>query len=399
MKNKKTLIVIILLLCLIIIGCLYFWILPAMHAHECKNRVYLELKDKADDIKKSVVGIIPENKNENGASHNGIGSGVIFRRNGNTYYVVTAAHVVEKNSLYKIFTINTAFSGKVVEVDDNVNFQIPDDNYYDSLLNSKIEYISENIDLAILSFESDEELPVMEFETNKLQVGDKVIAIGHPEGNRYMVTYGTIKSDIKSVTIGTKGTDKKKKDKIVEHDAYLNFGSSGGVLISKNMKIAGINIGGAFSLFGYFDKGFMIPSDIVQNVIDAWNSVNNNNETNIDTIQTSNSWNKDNVTMKVLEVLDNNTSATLEINDKNDNPISWETEFSIQKMSDGDNNWYDLISKVKFGGARNLVSPDEHGITTMKIDWSSMYGSLKNGTYRIVKHKDFTTLYSEPFSI
>ena len=90
------------------------------------------------------------------------------------------------------------------------------------------------------------------------------MCIGHPEGNRYFKSYGTITSDLKTVTTVTKSTGKTTTDKILEHDAYLNFGNSGGVAISENMKIAGINIGGAFTITGHFSKGFMIPYDIVE---------------------------------------------------------------------------------------------------------------------------------------
>lgn len=269
--NKKIVLVSIITLCLIIIGCLYFWIIPSKKEKESKERIYLDLKDKVENAKKSVVGIIPENKEKDGFSHNGIGSGVIFEKVDNTYYVITAGHVVEeKNDSYKIFTINTKFSGETIKADDNVSFEIPDETYYDSLLSSKIEYISENLDLAIISFKTEEELPILKFETNRLKVGDKIVAIGHPEGNRYATTYGNITSDIKSATMITKGTNNKKTDKVMEHNAYLNFGNSGGVAISENMKIAGINIGGSFNILGYFKNGVMIPSDIVQNTIKEW---------------------------------------------------------------------------------------------------------------------------------
>ena len=43
---------------------------------------------------------------------------------------------------------------------------IPDEKYYSSLLDLTVEYKSETTDLAIVSFTSDEELPVLEFETN-----------------------------------------------------------------------------------------------------------------------------------------------------------------------------------------------------------------------------------------
>lgn len=273
MNKKKIIIIIAALICMLLVGCLYFWILPSRFENQCKNRVYPELKDRVEEAKKSVVGIIPENQEKDGISHNGIGSGVIFDKIGNTYYVVTAAHVVEgNNNLYKIFTINTKFSGETINIDDNVDILIPDEKYYDSLLTAKIEYLSNNADLAIVSFESEDEFPIMKFETSKLKKGQRIVAIGHPGGKRYYTSYGTITSGVKSITMVTKSTGKRGTDKIIEHNAYLNFGNSGGPIISENMKIAGINIGGKFNLLGYFKKGFMIPFDIIQDNINEWRS-------------------------------------------------------------------------------------------------------------------------------
>ncbi len=46
-----------------------------------------------------------------------------------------------------------------------------------------------------------------------------------------------------------------------------------------------------------------------------------------------------------------------------------------------------------------VMFPNEKGITEIQLDWKDVYGELKKGTYRVVKNKNFTTLYSEPFNI
>jgi len=147
----------------------------------------------------------------------------------NIYYVVTAKHVVDKE-------------------------------YYESLLDSKIEYISDTTDLAILSFEYDGDLTVLDFESEKISKNDKIMVIGHPEGKRYKITYGYIKSGLKDF----------RGDKVIEHDAYMKQGNSGGVALTKNMKIAGINIAGTFTLSGHYRFGYMIPYDIVKSNIETW---------------------------------------------------------------------------------------------------------------------------------
>ena len=86
------------------------------------------------------------------------------------------------------------------------------------------------------------------------------MVIGHPEGNKYKITYGYIKSELINV----------RGDKVIEHNAYMKQGNSGGVALSENMKIVGINISGKFTLLGHFRFGYMIPCDIVEDNINTW---------------------------------------------------------------------------------------------------------------------------------
>ncbi len=179
---------------------------------------------------------------------------------------------------------------------------------------------------------------------------------------------------------------------MLEHNAYINFGNSG-VIIDKNMKFLGINTKSSTSILGYFKSGFIISSDTIQNVIKHAHFFNNDLDQNIY------SWDKDKVIIKVLQISNNNSSAIIEITDKNEKPISWGYDFTVQKMSEGDKKWYDLTSEPKIEMLRKIASPDENGITRMEIDWSNMYSNLKKGTYRIVKYNEFVTVYSNPFKI
>ena len=134
--------------------------------------------------------------------------------------------------------------------------------YYESLLDGKIEYVSQTEDLAILSFEYNGELTVLNFENEELSINDRIMVIGHPEGNRYQISYGYIKSNLKYV----------RNNKVLEHNAYMRQGNSGGVALTENMKIAGINISGKFTLLGHYRAGYMIPKDIVKENINLFNT-------------------------------------------------------------------------------------------------------------------------------
>ena len=64
-----------------------------------KNLVFNDMQDKSYNVVRGIVGIIPEKEINGLTSHNGIGSGAIFDKKDNTYYVVTAKHVIKEDSL------------------------------------------------------------------------------------------------------------------------------------------------------------------------------------------------------------------------------------------------------------------------------------------------------------
>ena len=390
MKNKKS--IIIGLVLGIIIMALYLYIIPIIHENNCKSRVYDDMKKQEDIIKKSIVGIMHESETEDLKTSGSFGSGVIFNKVDNVYYAITAKHVVDdKNSSYKLFTINTKFSGETIEAGNNISIEVPDENYYESLIDVKLEYMSDSTDLAIISFISDEDLPVLEFEEKEINIGDKIMCIGHPEGHKYYVSFGTITSNIKNIAF-SKSNKNEKPTSVIEHNAYLNQGNSGGVAISKNMKIVGINVGGAFTITGKFSNGYMIPNTIVKENISKYNkSKDNSND-----LKLSDNWSSDKVKMSMKNI--SKESAILAIEDKNDIPTSWDTKYSIQRLSEA-NVWYDMKTNVSMENLMKVMSPNDAGITEIPLDWKDMYGELKKGTYRIVKNKNFITLYSESFNI
>ena len=270
MKYKKAILIGIMIG--IIIISLHFFVIPIIHENNCKSRVYSDMKKNEAKIKKSIIGIMPENEVEGLKRRGGFGSGVIFEKIDNVYYAITAKHVVsDKSSSYKLFTIKTEFSGEKIDAGNNINIEIPDEKYYESLIDAKIEYISDSTDLAIISFQSDENLPILELEEKEIKKGEKIMCIGHPEGHKYFVSYGVITSNSKEITY-TKSDKKEHSDVVTEHNAYLNQGNSGGVATNKDGKIVGINVGGAFTITGKFSRGYMIPNDIIKENINTWKS-------------------------------------------------------------------------------------------------------------------------------
>lgn len=200
MKNKNLIFIVLLIIVIVITFVIIKEVILIIKEKESKNRVFNDMQDKSYDVVRGIVGIISENEINGLTNHSGIGSGAIIDKKDNTYYVVTAKHVINvKNSKFKIFNKDTEFSGQTVKADENVNFEIPDDKYYESMLDGKVEYVSQTDDIAIMSFEYDGNLTVLDFDNKELYVDDRIMVIGHPEGNRYRITYGYIKSDLKNV--------------------------------------------------------------------------------------------------------------------------------------------------------------------------------------------------------
>ena len=109
-------------------------------------------------------------------------------------------------------------------------------------------------------------------------------------------------------------------------------------------------------------------------------------------------WKTENVKITVKKDSINKTSATIIIEDKNENTVYWGMNFAIQK-AENDDNWVDIITKERITWLETAMKPNDNGITEMQLDWSELYGTLSYGTYRIVKYSGLSTIFSEPFEI
>ncbi len=267
MKKERFTNYVVILLCTSAVLVYAVLIRPVLHERSCRKRVFEDMRERLDEVTLSVIGILPRTEKEDGSvSYGGGGTGVIYAVKNNTYYAVTAAHVVNNpEAENKVYTLKTEYS--VDPVMEEIGIEAAAESFYESLADAKIEYISPDADIAVISFESEDELSCAEFEEKMPEKGDRIVCLGHPDSRKLTVTYGTIKTGLKTVEMKDKGTGIKASDNVMEHDAWLNAGSSGGPAFSENMKLYGINTGGSFSLTGNFRKGFMIPSDQLEECI------------------------------------------------------------------------------------------------------------------------------------
>ncbi|MBQ7522036.1 MAG: trypsin-like peptidase domain-containing protein [Clostridia bacterium] len=268
-KTKKkiiTVIVCIIVAVAVLISILF--IVPAVYDKKCQNRVFEDMQLQLDKVKTSVIGIIPKTVNEDGSiNYSGGGSGVVFEKKDGTYYALSAGHVVaDQQATFKVYTDKTQYNTVDNAVFEQFGIEVVESDFYDSLSDAKVEYVSSESDIAIVSFRSDDDLTVAELTSKDLSKGDRIVCLGHPENKQLTVTYGNITVPLKTIN------DKSKTYVVTEHNAYLNFGNSGGGAFSEDMKLTGINTGGYFTTFHYFQGGIYVPSSQLQKFIQEWKS-------------------------------------------------------------------------------------------------------------------------------
>ncbi len=163
-----------------------------------------------------------------------LGSGVIIERRG---IVVTNNHVVEGA--------------------DDIRIALADGREFESRVLLK----DERFDLAILALEGDGPFPAIEFgDTDMIEVGDIVLAIGNPFGVGQTVTSGIVSAVARNrVGVSDFGF-------FIQTDAAINPGNSGGALIDMNGRLIGINTAIFTRSGGSNGIGFAIPANLVRAV-------------------------------------------------------------------------------------------------------------------------------------
>ena len=171
----------------------------------------------------------------------GMGSGVIVRKSGNTYYVLTNQHVTgtAEKIIVKLYNGHTA-EGKLVGGD-------------------------QRRDIALVSFESNEkDIAIAELgNSDAVEVGDIVFAVGSPLGYVSTVTRGMVSA------VGRSGGPNNNINDFIQTDAAINQGNSGGPLVNIYGQVIGINTWIASSSGGSQGLGFSIPINNVKGAIDS----------------------------------------------------------------------------------------------------------------------------------
>lgn len=174
----------------------------------------------------------------------GIGSGIIVRREGDTVYVLTNAHV----------------AGAA----DQIRLRLYDGREFEA----ELVGADENRDLALVRFETDEQVPLARLgNSDDVQVGDFVLAIGNPLGFESTVTSGIV-SAIERQAPPRPGMPVLTQ--YIQTDAAINRGNSGGALVNLRGEVVGINAWIASQTGGSIGLGFAIPINNAQRAIDQF---------------------------------------------------------------------------------------------------------------------------------
>lgn len=177
------------------------------------------------------------------------GSGVVVDGRG---YIVTNNHVISEAATNPSkFKISVVFNdGK--EVPANLVGRDP------------------KTDLAVLKVDNVNNLTVARMgDSDKLTVGEEVIAAGAPLGLRSTVTQGIISALHRPVPLSGEGSDTDTVIDGVQTDASINHGNSGGPLINMNSEVIGINTAGKSLSDSASGLGFAIPVNEVKDVVQA----------------------------------------------------------------------------------------------------------------------------------
>ena len=116
-------------------------------------------------------------------------------------------------------------------------------------------------EIALIKIETDDDLPVLEIgDTDKLQTGEWVIAIGNPFGLKETLTVGVVSAK------GRSGIGITDYEDFIQTDAAINPGNSGGPLLNIDGKVVGINTAIYSRSGGYMGIGFAVPIDMAMRV-------------------------------------------------------------------------------------------------------------------------------------
>lgn len=192
------------------------------------------------EINTELNGIVSTNPkiedyfNPKGDKQLSLGSGFIIDKDG---YIITNNHVIDKA--------------------EKINVTLADNKQFEAKLIGK----DNKTDIALIKIDAGKELPFAKMgNSDKIRVGDWIVAIGNPFGLGGSVTAGIVSAKSRDIESGP-------YDNFIQTDASINQGSSGGPMFNLNGEVIGINSAIFSTSGGSMGIGFAVPINLADFVI------------------------------------------------------------------------------------------------------------------------------------
>ncbi len=183
----------------------------------------------------------PRQRDQDAPVARGKGSGVIINSNG---YIVTNNHVVENASTVEVIMNNhSSYKAEVIGTDPTS-------------------------DLALVKIDAKDLPSVKMVNSDDVQIGEWVLAIGNPLSFGTTVTAGIVSATGRKIDIFDRAENPYAIESFIQTDAAINKGNSGGALVNLNGDLIGINAAIASPTGYYAGYGFAIPANLVNKVVE-----------------------------------------------------------------------------------------------------------------------------------
>lgn len=182
----------------------------------------------------------PAPRQDNQPYSRGSGSGVVFTNDG---YIVTNNHVIEDaDEIEVLLNDNRTYMAEVVGVDPTT-------------------------DLAVIKIDESDLAPISWGNSDEVQIGEWVLAVGNPYEFRSTVTAGIVSAKARNINIlRSRNRSNLSIEAFIQTDAAVNPGNSGGALVNLRGELVGINTAIASPTGTFAGYSFAVPVTLVRKV-------------------------------------------------------------------------------------------------------------------------------------
>ena len=166
---------IILIIGIVLTLVLLIGILPSVSDYQAKHRIYTDMQTDLSDVMNANIRIVSVDKHDGGIAYGAGSSGVVIEKTENKYYALTAFHVLANDEI-DYFVVITPDDPSVFDYKKE-HEGLGQEEYYNQLPKVKVEFEKEESDLAVISFESDKQISVVQIAETMPEKGERIAVI------------------------------------------------------------------------------------------------------------------------------------------------------------------------------------------------------------------------------